>query len=374
MYNNLTDEKLEQLGIYELRSLARTMGVVSPTSKKREQLITEIRNIKNGFQKPVFNNRFGRPVKSINSQGDLFSNFIIKGDKELEQLIKPQVEDDSYIVLDQNIDLSKLPLTTNLIEIRGILRKTDTGTFYLLDTLKLKTRSCVLFDAQDIKNYDLIVGDMIHGTAFVYQKQGYAKIKDISEINGVVASKNSYSYDYEPAIPSIELDSDFMAGQSRLCKIKDTTEALDLIAKRAKKYKSKGYKCIVLGLEISIETKLKLDRIQEIDDVVSLLDDESSFSLYKINDCLNHALSLFYHNFNVVVFVMDVIGIYHILDTLYQSPQSVHAEKTELTLRKLLANSRASETASISTCCLYFENQETSFAREIELLTKTTRI
>ena len=41
----ISKEMLNELGVYELRELARTLGVVSPTTKKRAQLCTEILEI-----------------------------------------------------------------------------------------------------------------------------------------------------------------------------------------------------------------------------------------------------------------------------------------------------------------------------------------
>lgn len=56
----MTKNELEIMGVYELRRLARNFGVVSPTSKKKAQLIEEIEKIKRGEIKPKFSKK-GRP-------------------------------------------------------------------------------------------------------------------------------------------------------------------------------------------------------------------------------------------------------------------------------------------------------------------------
>lgn len=57
----------EELGIYELRAIAREVGVRYPTTYKKSALILKIENIKNGMEKPYFKtSKQGRPAKNIN--------------------------------------------------------------------------------------------------------------------------------------------------------------------------------------------------------------------------------------------------------------------------------------------------------------------
>lgn len=53
---------LEEYSIYELRLIARDIGVKSPTTKSRAILIDEIKKIKNNKLKPYFSTK-GRPSK-----------------------------------------------------------------------------------------------------------------------------------------------------------------------------------------------------------------------------------------------------------------------------------------------------------------------
>lgn len=57
----------ENLGIYELRKLAREIGVKSPTSLRRAELIEKINAIESGAEQPYVNkSHVGRPTKEIN--------------------------------------------------------------------------------------------------------------------------------------------------------------------------------------------------------------------------------------------------------------------------------------------------------------------
>lgn len=61
---------MRQASIFELRTLARNMGVNSPTTYKKEELINKMLKIINGDEKPeVPKSRAGRPPKQIISSG-----------------------------------------------------------------------------------------------------------------------------------------------------------------------------------------------------------------------------------------------------------------------------------------------------------------
>ena len=62
----ITQQMLDMLGVYELRELARSIGVSSPTTKKREILCKEIIEISNGSVKVDLNtSKKGRPPKTL---------------------------------------------------------------------------------------------------------------------------------------------------------------------------------------------------------------------------------------------------------------------------------------------------------------------
>ena len=372
MYNNFTDENLNKLGIYALRTLARKVGVNSPTSKKKEVLIEEIKSIQNGSLKPNFNNKFGRPVKQIGTSGDIFSDFVVGGDSELEQLIAPANKDDRFIVFNQEFDSSNIILSSATTQVKGVLRKTEQGTFYMLNSLKLGTKLYVIFDESVIQKYNLIAGDFVCGTACVYESKNYAKIVEVLKINGFYANENKTNLEQELIIPEMPLiGTNLYQGQSKLFMVDGGVgSALDFVNRFAKQFVQESYKCVVLGLQISIETKLKLDKMEGITDIISLTDDTAKFSQDRINDAINHATSLFLHNQKVVLFVLDILQIYHILDTIYQTNPNLHSEESELYVRKILGLCRASQNASISTLCLYSSDQQELYDKEIAEIKK----
>lgn len=55
-------ENYEQYSIYQLREIARRMGVKAPTTKRKNVLIEEMEKIKNNSLEPVYSIN-GRPCK-----------------------------------------------------------------------------------------------------------------------------------------------------------------------------------------------------------------------------------------------------------------------------------------------------------------------
>ena len=77
MDNNLSVEKLNSLGIYELRTIARQIGVYSPTTLKKGEIIEKIQNIITGKEKPSDKkSKQGRPAKGITKLNDIMDIFI----------------------------------------------------------------------------------------------------------------------------------------------------------------------------------------------------------------------------------------------------------------------------------------------------------
>ena len=66
-------KSLEDLSIYELRDVARNVGVQSPSSKKKDVLIQSVKDIISGKQKPhVKTSNKGRPARSIAQMSTIF--------------------------------------------------------------------------------------------------------------------------------------------------------------------------------------------------------------------------------------------------------------------------------------------------------------
>lgn len=76
---NIDEITMRNMGIFDLRNLARDVGVLSPTTCKKEELIEKILQILSGEKEPqVPKNRQGRPPKTRNPY--LFQNNMLSSD------------------------------------------------------------------------------------------------------------------------------------------------------------------------------------------------------------------------------------------------------------------------------------------------------
>ncbi len=130
MSKNWDESTLSSLRIHELRDLARKIGVQSPTSKKKEELVSQAMQILNGESEPYKAlNKKGRPNKS-ETQVNTLMEFFMPEDVELESSVtyKTNQFDFSYYVGMPEIqyDVESNPKAEGYVEITangvGIVR------------------------------------------------------------------------------------------------------------------------------------------------------------------------------------------------------------------------------------------------------------
>lgn len=121
---------LSSLRIHELRDLARKIGVQSPTSKKKEELVSQTMQILNGESEPYKAlNKKGRPNKS-ETQVNTLMDFFMPENVELESGVQyktNQFDSDIFVAMPEvQYDVEKNATAEGLVEITpngvGILR------------------------------------------------------------------------------------------------------------------------------------------------------------------------------------------------------------------------------------------------------------
>ena len=147
MSENLEKSKLGKLGIYDLRRLAREKGVKSPTTKKRDELIEEIKKLETGEQEPYFKKGGGRPPKPA-----IFSD--IGGEDEVD--ISKENEDDGETAISEGV-LEIMP------QGYGFLRWECPQLFNRKESAGI-SKVDIYITAQNIKKAGLRAGDIVKCT------------------------------------------------------------------------------------------------------------------------------------------------------------------------------------------------------------------
>lgn len=152
-----TKLNLQQLSIYELRSIARNTGVKSPTTKRHNELIESILKIQNG-EEQAFSSKKGRPPKNINFSNKISDLNVVEGVHFDYQYAEDtsnafMLADGSYVD----------GIFSNTYSCYGLVREFN-GKKYLYDYSNSK--HFVYIEDERIKNINLKIGDFIIGQAY----------------------------------------------------------------------------------------------------------------------------------------------------------------------------------------------------------------
>ena len=185
MENNMTVEKLNTLGIYELRTIARQIGVYSPTTLKKGEIIEKIQNIISGKEKPfVRKTKQGRPAKGIAKLNDIMDIFG-----------QPQNMDFTY-AQKLNYDVGKDVFKHSLNSLNrhetifsGVFKNTefDQGVIYEdeFDYITIRNKCSIMSNFIDA--YSLRDGDKVTCKCNYDEKQDTLIVVEVITINGVSA-------------------------------------------------------------------------------------------------------------------------------------------------------------------------------------------
>ncbi|MBE5746295.1 MAG: hypothetical protein E7359_03305 [Clostridiales bacterium] len=181
-------EKLKELGIFEIRNIAREVGVYSPTTIKKETLIEKITNIVNGIEKPyVKKTKQGRPPKSINSINQLMD--VIVPSKIFENTPK-NLNECYFNDLNESIDVNIVG--TNETYFKALIKTYD-NLDYALAFIKLykeDKENVVFINKSQVQFYKLKSGDEITGKYLFLDSEKPLILKEIYSINEVAFTEN----------------------------------------------------------------------------------------------------------------------------------------------------------------------------------------
>lgn len=208
-------EKLQELGIFEIRNIAREVGVYSPTTLKKEELIEKIMRVINGIDKPyIKKTKQGRPPKNINNINKFMD--VIVPSKIFENAKKN--ESKCYFNdLNDSIDVNVVG--TNESYFKCLINVYDDGDYALafLKTFKEDKENVVFINKNQVEFYSLKSGDEIAGKNLFINNDKPLILKEIYSINGV-----SFTEDFKRNQEFITMPATFPKEKLKLDIYKDS--------------------------------------------------------------------------------------------------------------------------------------------------------
>lgn len=166
--------RLEGLSIYELRAVARQVGVKSPTTKKHRELVEAVLRIQSGEERAFSTNK-GRPPKQLNLVSQPFD--LNRTDESIPEYdYADDLNRNPYLLCDlENID----GLNGPAYDVRGIVRQYNGKKYiYGYDGQKRFT----FLESEATLNCPIHVGDFIMGKALDLS-QGVGILREVQEVN-----------------------------------------------------------------------------------------------------------------------------------------------------------------------------------------------
>ncbi len=335
---NENDEKqkesfVRELGVFELRGVARQLGVPSPTTKKRDELISLILEAtRNGKTTEENMQKRGRPFKKLNILDTITNK--ISPDK-IERL---DFESVVRFNQDEVVDFGIINDKTFFFE--GIVRKIK-DTTRMFDFKSYET----IFIPSDVDYYgELSSGDRVTVEAKKLSGQNGYVVLNIIEINSLPAQdykNNSRAYGEEiiddRALPFDE--GEVKLGRRNVYLLKEDLYENNILDKFYNKCNENKLHFIALGVNTSFENQIKLKNIGVQDNFTTVYGSDNLESFNKIIDAIVYSNNLLEKGKDVVIFIPDIIDVLRCLDEYFAEEQvnGQHTTKSIIIAQKLLS-------------------------------------
>ena len=344
--NTTFDAKKEiilSLGVYELRGLARVLGVKSPTTKKREELISLILEIVGNNDELNIPNlaKRGRPFKALSSVQNIL-DVISTGNESEEVLTQSFSSYEDLIAFNQEMPLITMQ-SSDIFPCTGVLRKGKTFG-YFVDSSKQR----LVYVAKDqVTKYGLETGDFVDCAVFEINNGTKCFVKKINKINGVVAEEyNPSSFrDFNQVLPNaIDIGNKIVSNGGRNVLILKNPLFMNVYLDNLISNFSDS-KVVFLGINICYEDKMFVTKNRDIFAFTSDYSSRITDGYDRIIDAINFVERMSDLNENVLFLVHDFAGVLTSLDTYFANDecQSLygHKEKSIIIAKKLISLAKA---------------------------------
>ena len=384
----ISPEILNTLGIYELRELARSIGVSSPTTKKREQLCTEILDISSGSVKvEAKQNKKGRPPKTITKITTMAKDYI---PPEILKLQKP-IERESYsniLMLAQNPSIYGQINSNVNKQIFGYLDSIN-GHFYLNNLKNNELFKFITFYVPDeiISKYNLREGDKVLAYGKISDNYDCGILEEVLKINDVdVSNWNSKRKVYDisafdiPSVDTVVFGKNIKKGERTISYFQNDEDAILAIVKEIENLSRNNNldeKLVFVGIELAPEVIYYGRLNKNLEMFATTYYNNLDESYNAIINAINFCNSTLKEGKSVRMFIFDIMGLVTRLDQHFASQMASymgHNISGVQLVKKLVGMGKAiSKDLTITTHSVAFESQRNDefIVNEINKIAKT---
>ncbi len=360
--NKKSDQRemiVNELGIFELRGLAREIGVPSPTTRKRGELVDLIlEKLSNGSSVPQRPTKKGRPCKTLNNIDKIMSamtgNEATLSFPSVTKRIRPYNE---VITFAQETPVFSLIMEEETADFEGVLRVADKVGFFL----DIKNNTKVFIPLDMVNTFGLKTGDYIEVTANKMNTSNQYIVSNLNKINFVDASeyKPVAATSKEPTISFNMVpygDFKLFRGRRNIIRYQSNIFEDNRFYEFANNLIKDGFKVVVLSLNTSFEDAIMFDNIDGLIKLKNNYGDNDQTGLDKVVDAISLVLRLNELGEKVVLFINDIMEVLSYIDFYFDKKETMfgHNADAVVVIQKLISLGRAYKDESETTVVMTY--------------------
>ncbi|MBQ8792170.1 MAG: hypothetical protein IJZ62_00930 [Clostridia bacterium] len=342
---------VQRLGVFELRALAREIGIPSPTTKKRDELVAMImQSFEKGVSQEAKVQKRGRPYKKLNSLDEIIGSVIDDNKSEMNY--------ESVIALAQE-EKPVAIMQGEITRLEGICRVSDKNV-----TLHTLIGNDVVFVSDIYGIEKLENGDLVEVTAQRINENSY-KALSISLINGQSAvsfQRKEYPLG-EEVISGRTItcgNRKIVDGRRNACLLKEDLYENDEL-KQLKDFCDKNnIKLVIVGTNTSFENQIMFKGLNVKYNFTTPYDSNARVNLNKTIDGLNFADNCLKNGEDVMLIVADLGGLLLGLDENFDKESDKHSKETEIITKKMLSLAGAFDSGKSLTLVMYYSDVDSA--------------
>ena len=360
---------VKKLGIFELRALARELGVVSPTTKRRNELVSLIlEKLQLGQGGQNGNSKKGRPFKKLASIDEILGYMADPSQEKEETMSFPTFEE---LICFAQEKPNTIFINDKKETLCGVVRNSN-STLYFID---LEKGSKVFLNDEICERYNIDRGDFLVCNCVGINTSNQFLVKEVLEIN-FVSVKDRRVDNVDLGRPVISQDrlafgDNFLAvGRRNLVYYDKDIYQDDRFLRFATQCNKDGIRVVVIGSNISFENDILFKDIKGLVRFTSVYGESAKSAFDKVVDAITLVEKQISLGQKVVVFIFDIIEVIRSLDKYFAGSdicEDCYAQ-TLVILQKLLSlgvaySSHASVTLLIA--CRELDREDSLLKSEI---------